>query len=296
MGGVCTRSSSALSAGIEGEEGGCSDCCPRWGRPAQSPLPADLTQLVALDDDGAKQNTPGHAQAQRDAAAQPQAQGRAQLAGAATGSLKRRGGQRSGSAAATSVFETLYGRYLPFAVRQRFLQPSAVAGAAAAESAAAAPSASLCRPLLAGELECFEAAVSFIDVSGFTGLSEHLARQHGAHGAEILNDVISQYFNRLIDVIVQFGGDVLKFAGDAMLVMWRNKKIQPCITLQPEDHEDQPKGSQAEAAAASAASPSAGPAASPASPSRPRVKKNVSAYLGGSDGEPLSALVGKLAQ
>jgi hypothetical protein len=49
--------------------------------------------------------------------------------------------------------------------------------------------------------------VAFVDISGFTGLSEHLINQHGAHGAEILNVIISGYFNKLIDVIVDFGGE-----------------------------------------------------------------------------------------
>jgi class 3 adenylate cyclase len=74
------------------------------------------------------------------------------------------------------------------------------------------------------ELERFEGVVSFIDISGFTTLSEALAKTYGTEGAEMLNKAISGYFARLIEIVFIFGGDILKFAGDAMLVMWRNPR------------------------------------------------------------------------
>jgi class 3 adenylate cyclase len=49
----------------------------------------------------------------------------------------------------------------------------------------------------------------------------------GNLGAELLNKFISMYFGKLITIIFDFGGDVVKFAGDAMLVVWRRGPDQP---------------------------------------------------------------------
>jgi len=71
----------------------------------------------------------------------------------------------------------------------------------------------------------FDAAVAFVDISGFTALSEKLIKLYGTAGAEYLNVSISGYFEKLINVIVNFGGDIIKFAGDAMLVVFRNPVV-----------------------------------------------------------------------
>ena len=62
-------------------------------------------------------------------------------------------------------------------------------------------------------------AVLFADISGFTSLTERLS-EHGAVGAEQLTQILNTYFGRLIDVISASGGDILKFAGDALLAVW----------------------------------------------------------------------------
>ena len=66
----------------------------------------------------------------------------------------------------------------------------------------------------------FNGAIGFIDVSGFTALSEKLAQERGRGGAELLNQYMNRYFERLIDVIALYSGDVVKFAGDALQVLW----------------------------------------------------------------------------
>ena len=43
------------------------------------------------------------------------------------------------------------------------------------------------KPPEAPEQEDFESAVGFVDVSGFTALSEKLHKEHGKRGAELLN-------------------------------------------------------------------------------------------------------------
>ncbi len=63
------------------------------------------------------------------------------------------------------------------------------------------------------------------DVSGFTALSERLAA-HGREGAEELVRTISDVFDALIQVAERHGGDVLKFRGDALLLLFRDDQHQ----------------------------------------------------------------------
>ena len=68
-------------------------------------------------------------------------------------------------------------------------------------------------------LEHIPAAVLFADVSGFTPLAERLASR-GAVGAEDLTRILNAYFGQLVAVIAAHGGEVEKFAGDALLALW----------------------------------------------------------------------------
>ena len=56
-------------------------------------------------------------------------------------------------------------------------------------------------------------ALLFVDISGFTRLSTSL-------GIEALKRHINAIYSRAVDIVVKHGGDVLKFAGDAMLITW----------------------------------------------------------------------------
>ena len=57
------------------------------------------------------------------------------------------------------------------------------------------------------------------DISGFTRLSELLATL-GRAGAEELTDLLNGCFDRMIAACEELGGDVLKFGGDALLVLF----------------------------------------------------------------------------
>ncbi len=70
-----------------------------------------------------------------------------------------------------------------------------------------------CRPLRK------RAAVMFCDVSGFTPLSETLARQ-GKAGTEALTVHLNDYFETLLGVVEAWGGDTVKFGGDAVTVLF----------------------------------------------------------------------------
>jgi len=78
-------------------------------------------------------------------------------------------------------------------------------------------------PLLRPETTRFQAAIGFVDISGFTALAEKLNKEYKRKGAELLNQYINKYFELLISRIVAHGGDVIKFAGDAMQVVWRTR-------------------------------------------------------------------------
>jgi class 3 adenylate cyclase len=67
--------------------------------------------------------------------------------------------------------------------------------------------------------ENFEAVVLFADISGFTMLAERLA-QRGPSGVETLAGILNEYFGQLIDIVHEYGGDVVKFAGDAVIAIW----------------------------------------------------------------------------
>ena len=74
-------------------------------------------------------------------------------------------------------------------------------------------------PLASPVSGSLEAAVLFVDISGFTALTELLA-QKGAIGVEELTTHLNAYFGQLIELIIAHKGDIFKFAGDAMLAIW----------------------------------------------------------------------------
>ncbi|HNX02333.1 MAG TPA: tetratricopeptide repeat protein [Candidatus Cloacimonas sp.] len=56
----------------------------------------------------------------------------------------------------------------------------------------------------------------FLDVCGFTKLTES-ASAKGHYGVEIITNLLNQYFDLLNEKIMQFGGQIIKFEGDAVL-------------------------------------------------------------------------------
>ena len=59
----------------------------------------------------------------------------------------------------------------------------------------------------------------FSDISGFTKLSEAFSKK-GRVGAEFLTFCINRYMERIINIIGANGGDIFKFVGDAIMVIW----------------------------------------------------------------------------
>jgi len=64
-----------------------------------------------------------------------------------------------------------------------------------------------------------ETVVLFADISGFTNISEACAKM-GVRGNEELAFCINRYMEGMVKSLGKYGGDIIKFVGDAMIVMW----------------------------------------------------------------------------
>jgi class 3 adenylate cyclase len=93
-----------------------------------------------------------------------------------------------------------YGRYIPRLIIERLRREA--------------------RAVDAPSTEGFRAAILFADISGFTPLTETFA-ERGPEGAEALTRILNDYFGRMTEIVFDHGGDVLKFAGDALMALWR---------------------------------------------------------------------------
>ncbi len=67
-----------------------------------------------------------------------------------------------------------------------------------------------------------DGSMVMVDVSGFTSMSERLAR-HGKVGAEEVTEVIGSTFERLLAEAYAFGATLVKFGGDALLLFFRGE-------------------------------------------------------------------------
>ena len=72
-----------------------------------------------------------------------------------------------------------------------------------------------------------DASLCFVDISGFTALSERLARR-GRVGTEQLTEVLNHVFSRMLAIAADQGGSLLKFGGDALLLLFPGTDHQLC--------------------------------------------------------------------
>ncbi len=74
-----------------------------------------------------------------------------------------------------------------------------------------------------------DGTLCYIDLSGFTALSEKLARR-GRIGAEELTEALNYVFAKMLGVAYDRGGSLLKFGGDALLLVFTGSDhpIQAC--------------------------------------------------------------------
>jgi class 3 adenylate cyclase/tetratricopeptide (TPR) repeat protein len=71
-----------------------------------------------------------------------------------------------------------------------------------------------------------EGTLLFVDVSGFTALTERLAAR-GKVGAEEITDVIGAVFGELLGIATSYGADLLKWGGDAVLLFFPEPTSAP---------------------------------------------------------------------
>ncbi|RKP21311.1 adenylyl cyclase, partial [Rozella allomycis CSF55] len=65
-------------------------------------------------------------------------------------------------------------------------------------------------------------AVVMADVSGYSTLAAKLA-ERGQIGAEILSKTMNAFMEKAVQIVLSHGGDVIKFAGDAIVLCWRTE-------------------------------------------------------------------------
>jgi len=68
----------------------------------------------------------------------------------------------------------------------------------------------------------FNAFTMFIDLSGFTALTETLMK-HGNEGAEQLSFSLNDIFEPLVNLVYCEGGFIPYFAGDSLLLFFQKK-------------------------------------------------------------------------
>ena len=73
----------------------------------------------------------------------------------------------------------------------------------------------------AGQWWTAEGTAAFVDISGFTQLSERLARK-GREGSEQITDAIGTSFESILRVAYESGAGLLKFGGDSLLLWFHD--------------------------------------------------------------------------
>ncbi len=76
--------------------------------------------------------------------------------------------------------------------------------------------------------ETYLTASLFIDIVEFSKLTEIVVEKY-QNGLELIANILSLYLEQLIRIITNSGGDILKFAGDALFVVWtaENENLLP---------------------------------------------------------------------
>ena len=71
-----------------------------------------------------------------------------------------------------------------------------------------------------------DGSLAFVDISGFTSMTERLARK-GKVGAEEMNDVLDALFTELLAVAYDDGAGLVKWGGDAVLLLFDGEDHAP---------------------------------------------------------------------
>ena len=123
-----------------------------------------------------------------------------------TWSRQRRGSWAMASSLVARRQSSFFRAFLPRAAARGLVNARGTGRAAAAAAS----------ELVAAEAE---AAVLVVDISGFTRLCDRF-QALGAGGVDALTASINRVFGVLLAHIAAHGGDVVRFVGDALIVMW----------------------------------------------------------------------------
>jgi class 3 adenylate cyclase len=74
------------------------------------------------------------------------------------------------------------------------------------------------------DVQQFWTTLFFADISGFTRLSARL-------NAEQLKTHTNNYFTMLMDVVARYGGDIIKFCGDAVMVSFASNVVSDVMLI-----------------------------------------------------------------
>ncbi|KAI5946171.1 Adenylate cyclase type 10 [Manis javanica] len=80
----------------------------------------------------------------------------------------------------------------------------------------------------------FDGVLMFVDISGFTEMTEKFSRaMYMDRGAEQLVEILNYHISAIVEKVLNFGGDILKFAGDALLAIWKvgRERLKGTITV-----------------------------------------------------------------
>lgn len=135
-------------------------------------------------------------------------------------------------------------RYLPQILRESYACPSAavrqrasmvssdsVEKAGAAAAAAIELRMRLRRPRALPECRDVKGSVLILDVSGFTALGERLKKKLGdSEGAAEFAHRVDTILSTMVEHVYDCGGDVLMFAGDALICLFDERPLDPPIT------------------------------------------------------------------
>ncbi|XP_078260626.1 adenylate cyclase type 10-like [Rhinoraja longicauda] len=84
------------------------------------------------------------------------------------------------------------------------------------------------------DVEHFHGVLLFADISGFTSLTEtYTKNSKKGSGADHLTRTLNGYITEIVDHILRAGGDIVNYAGDAMLALWREhrKELSEVLSL-----------------------------------------------------------------
>uniref|UniRef100_A0A671FTQ8 Adenylate cyclase type 10 n=1 Tax=Rhinolophus ferrumequinum TaxID=59479 RepID=A0A671FTQ8_RHIFE len=83
-------------------------------------------------------------------------------------------------------------------------------------------------------VDYFDGVLMFVDISGFTAMTEKFSTaMYMDRGAEQLVEILNYYISAIVEKVLIFGGDILKFAGDSLLALWKveRRQLKNIITL-----------------------------------------------------------------